>query len=436
MENYFLKTLLYFAFTGLLTAQINSLTKDDNLFLVDSIKITGNEITKEFVILRELTFTEGDKISCSDLEYNRERVYSLGIFNFVNVFRDSILQNNVIINVSETWDIYPIPFYRIENEKVRYGVRLVWKNFRGRNEKLSAMISLGYNPYYQFIYTNPLINEENNLSFSISSIYQWIGNPSKKILQKINKDFEYKYFSNSLSIGKKFDQYNDMYLSLGYFYIETTDNFGYNVTVSNSRIDRYPFLGISFMHDTRDLKQYALYGTLFYSGYLYKGFGIDDISYSTFSVDLRQYDELWGDLSHKYRVAVRHTSGEIPLYDLSFLGHNEFVRGHKNDIREGNNVFIAGYELDFPILKEWDLELDLPLLPTRLTAARIGIHLTAFFDAGAVFDNHDKLSKIRFDKGYGVGINLLFLPHAGLRFEYAFDEQGKGEYLIGTGLSF
>ena len=50
---------------------------------IDSIRIEGNDRTKDFIILRELTFQIGDSVSGKTLRFNRERVFSLRLFNQV-----------------------------------------------------------------------------------------------------------------------------------------------------------------------------------------------------------------------------------------------------------------------------------------------------------------------------------------------------------------
>jgi len=431
--------ILIFFFTAELTAQFivqNEILKDT--FAVDSIKIIGNENTEDYIILRELTFSVGDSVSFNQLDYNKERIYSLGIFNFVNVSADTTLNKiSVVINVTESWYIYPIPFYHLVNDEVRYGIRVVWKNFRGRNEKLSATVAMGYNPYYSMTYQIPVLSKEYNLGMNISSYYQRIVNPSESTKNIIGEDFEYIFISNAVTLGKRINQFNNLAVSVGYSYVEAPKYYDEKVNASKQRIDRYPFMGISYQLDTRDLKQYAMMGTYVNVSYLYKGFGVQDISHSIVFGDFRQFGNLFGSLSHKYRVAAQHTAGNsVPIYDLSYIGYKDFVRGHKSDIREGDNSLVISYELDLPLIKEWDLVMDLPLLPKRLTSARIGIHITAFADAGIAFNTRDRINKLCFDKGWGFGINLLFLPHNGLRFEYAWNEFGQGEFLIGTGLSF
>ncbi len=58
---------------------------NNEMIRVDSITIRGNETTEEYIILRELTFEAGDEINKKILAFNRERIYSLGIFNSVQV---------------------------------------------------------------------------------------------------------------------------------------------------------------------------------------------------------------------------------------------------------------------------------------------------------------------------------------------------------------
>lgn len=55
-------------------------------FVVDSIRIIGNKTTEEFIILQEINFSIGDTLTEQSAHYNRERVYSLGIFNKVFLY--------------------------------------------------------------------------------------------------------------------------------------------------------------------------------------------------------------------------------------------------------------------------------------------------------------------------------------------------------------
>jgi hypothetical protein len=97
-------------------------------FVVDSIKIIGNESTKDFVILKELTFNLGDTLTQAQSFYNRERIYSLGIFNQVSFIPTTVDGENILnIKLEESWYIYPIPFIYVRENDIK---KLSWLNLK------------------------------------------------------------------------------------------------------------------------------------------------------------------------------------------------------------------------------------------------------------------------------------------------------------------
>ena len=167
------KLLIIFAqivivFSSLIYSQTTDSLFNSELypFIVDSIKLSGNEKTEDFIILRELNFAVGDTLTQQNSIYNRERVYSLGIFNHVYFIPTIIDSKRILkIEVEEGWYIYPIPVIQAtENDlnKLSYGMYLKLKNFRGRNEDFTAYLLLGYDPTFGLNYYNPnIIGKEN-----------------------------------------------------------------------------------------------------------------------------------------------------------------------------------------------------------------------------------------------------------------------------------
>ena len=156
LKAYSVKTIL---FTSLLA--FNSFGQSDTIFykgnyniIIDSILVSGNETTEDFVILRELTFGVGDTLNPNIASYNRERIYSLRIFNDVRMRPFLLNEKNILrIEVEESWYIYPIPFIILKDrdwKKLSYGVSVSLLNFRGRNETLKGVAALGYDPSFSF----------------------------------------------------------------------------------------------------------------------------------------------------------------------------------------------------------------------------------------------------------------------------------------------
>lgn len=414
----------------------------DEKFVVDSIKISGNDITEDFIIQRELTFREGDSVTTSQLGYNRERIFSLNLFSKVEVYR--VIQNSmslVQIDVRESWYIYPIPFIRRadkSNNTYSYRMNFTYKNFRGRNENISATVSLGYDPYFSMYYENPVLFYYNDIGAAFGFSYLNSQNKSDLAKQLYGSDFKNRFYSAFVSFYKRLDQFNIISAGLSYDYVKIpNDKYFYGISASGKNIDRTLSLSIAYSYDSRDLKQFPQSGIYAGAVLVHKGFGINNINYDLFGLEYMQYEKVIGELSTRWRIASRNSFGRlVPYYDYSYLGYDESVRGHSFKKREGHNTIISSFEISYPIMKEFDFSIKLPLLPQSLTSARIGIFITAFADAGNAYNNNYRFRLSDFNAGYGIGITILALPYNALRIEYAFGDKGKGELLLGTGFAF
>ena len=433
-------TILLFCFASISFCQTNEVEPDESFYIIDSIKIFGNDITEEFVILRELTFEVGDTIDQHTLEYNKERVYSLGIFNKVNFRFQENDSTNLNIEVEESWYIYPVPFISLKDkdwDKLSYGIIVLIKNFRGRNETLSGRAALGYDPSYSISYFKPSIIYKSDIYFDINLLYQTVTNRSISAANLFGDDFEYTYIINEVGAGNRFGKFHWAGFDLGFHYIESPGYFK-GITASDERIDRLLKVGLSYSYDTRDLIQFPHEGMLFFFYMQFKGFGINNINYQTYNLDFREYRNLFGDLTAKWRLTTRQTSGGfIPFYDYSFLGFDEAVRGYFSREREGHRYYLGSVELFHPLIKDINITLDfVPLLPRQLLTYRLALYAQIFGDTGITQLRGTPLSLKNFDTGYGAGLSLLLLPYNVVRFEVALDEYQNVEYILDLAVSF
>ncbi|HRP93501.1 MAG TPA: BamA/TamA family outer membrane protein [Ignavibacteriaceae bacterium] len=410
-------------------------------FIVDSIAITGNEKTEEFIILRELNFSVGDTLSKVQSFYNRERVYSLGIFNHV-YFIPTIVESKRIltIEVAETWYFYPIPFLDARDgdlKKLTYGVFLRMMNFRGRNEDLTATVRVGYDPLFSLGYYNPNTIGNENIFVGARVGYADISNRSVIAEYLYGKPFSQKSISANLTIGKRFGLFNRFYINTGYNYIETPFYIS-GINASGDRIDNLVDLGIGFEHDTRDLIQFPTDGIFSSITYVQRGLGLDNINYGIARIDFREYRELFEKLISKWRFTSRFTVGKgVPYYDYSRLDGGQKIRGHYNEKYEGNDYYFGSTEFYYPIIKELNIDLTfLPIIPDALLSYRVGFYTQIFAETGLAKLRDEPFAINKFNSGYGFGITLLLLPYQVLRVEAAFNEQMKSELIIDLGISF
>jgi outer membrane protein assembly factor BamA len=383
---------------------------------------------------------EGDTLNPVLAEYNRERVYSLNIFNEVKLHPFELNDiNYLLITIEESWYIYPLPFVTLKNrdwDKISYGVAVKIANFRGRNETLRGRLALGYDPSLTFSYTNPNLSRNLDL-FSIFEIGLLdVNNKSEVAKELAGEDFEHKFYFAKLTFGKRFGLFHRVAVTAGYDYIETPFYIK-GVSASNERIDRTVILGANYNYDTRDLRQYASNGLFAFASFELKGMGINDIKYSIAYIDYREYRPIISSFILKWRLATRLTNGNVPYYDYSYLGLNQRIRGHWNEQQEGNDVFIGSLEMDYWILNDYRLNLYwVPLLPNSLLSYRVGLVWELFADTGTTRLIGEPLALNQFSTGYGTGVSILLLPYFTMRIEYAVNEQFKGQWIFDINASF
>lgn len=408
-------------------------------FVVDSILIVGNKITKDFVILKELTFSLGDTVTNEQLFYNRERIFSLGLFNKVTIEKSNEdFTNIIIIEVEESWYIFPLPFVEVKErdyKKLSYGAYLVYKNFRGRNETIFGTISFGYNPSYGITYINPNLSDEGNYFFRFSSSFSKKKNRSIIAESDFGSEFDYKQIFTSLLLGNRIDPFNKLFLTFSFNYLEL-EKLVPNYTASNQRIDRFPQLGIGYEFDDRDLLQFPRKGNYFYLGSNFHGLGINKVNHQSMKIDFRYYSELFDNLFIKYRTSSRLTFGDnVPQYDYSLIGTEEKIRGNFFKRIEDRNLMTISTELYYPLIKEMQLDFSfIPVIPKQLLSYRVALYLQTFADYGSVFKRNYKSTNSL--SGYGIGLSLLFLPYNVIRFELGFNEKSEKEFIIDLGTSF
>lgn len=409
-------------------------------FRVDSIAIKGNDITEPEIILTELTFSKGEVVDSVKLRYNRERIYSLGIFTNVKLYPESNEdKTTLIIEVNESWYIWPIPFLALRDrdwKKATYGLDVLIMNFRGRNEKLRTSFSLGYDPSFTLQYSKPYWFRKEAIYFDASFVYVNQNNKSRLAEYLYGEKFKQKFIGGNLTLGKRFNLFNKADVYGGFSYV-ATPKFISGVNASNSRIDRLPFLGFRYYYDSRDLAQFPKDGTYFNADILKKGFGEGGIDYNIFSVDFREYRTVYKSLSSKWRFTTRQSFGKlIPFYDNSFLGYSERVRGHFTDISEGHNMYLTQLEFKYPLLTEINIHLNLPLIPEALLSYRVEIYAQAFVEGGVTQFRGKSINLSHGFSGYGFGLTTLVLPYNIARLEFALNELGKSEIIFDLGISF
>src|ERR1035437_10368618 len=225
----FKNLLLFIVFISILKtfAQENDSTVITGKYSVkvDTIVVRGNKISEDYIILRELTFKQGDTLTFKQASYNKDRVYSLDIFNQVKIYPVSYKNKIiVVIDVVESWYIWPIPFAELKNRdwnKISYGIDLAVKNFRGVNETIRIKAGLGYDPSLTLEYIIPILNYNQSIYFGAQLSYNAVQNKSIIAEQKYDAVFNQKMINAQITFGKRISLFHNISVTAGYNYVET-----------------------------------------------------------------------------------------------------------------------------------------------------------------------------------------------------------------------
>ena len=418
--------------------QDSTVTASDTILVVDTIVIVGNKHTKGFVIIREMSLQRGMQITKELLQYDQERIYSLGLFNRVqlHVAVTSHGYADIIVEVSERWFIFPFPIVGVKDrdwDKVYYGIGLLHANFRGRNEKLFGTVVLGYDPSASLSYRNPFLSIDGSYILDTRMAYNKVRNKSIQASSGYD-NFNEKHFSFSFSIGKRIGIKHTFWVTTGYEVIDVSE-YKQGRTNSSTGKDKYPILGLSYTYDTRDLYEYPSYGTLVKASIYKYGIPSGNVDIIRYGADFRRYIPLGSGFVLTTRTFTDIVAaGPTASYHHVFFGYNERVRGHFTEVIEGENLLGVSTELHYPLIKPVYFKFD--FLPAEFSILKFGVGAAAFADAGTAWFRHQPVAINLFARGYGFGVHFI-LPYSWiLRTDYAWNEVRRGEFIVDLGSSF
>jgi outer membrane protein assembly factor BamA len=406
--------------------------------VLDKIIIRGNEVTKDYVILREMTLKPGDTLRLTALEFDRNRIQSLGLFNRVDLSTQVVDHTAVLyVDVSERWYVFPFLVLGVKDrdwKKFYYGLGILHYNFRGRNEKISASFALGYDPFISLRYRNPLLSLESNLFHASRLFYSRVRNKSL-VSQQSGPNFDEDHYGIEATIGKRFNIFRSLSLTLGYEVLTVSQNEA-GRTLSPSGRDAFLSAGVSFYHDSRDLVEYPTRGTLLGASFIKYGFGESSVDYYRLFIDSRRFIPAFGSVIVAGRLFFNLAAGgTVPNYGHVYFGYEDRIRGHFREIYEGESILGSSLELRIPIIPVRFFRVgSIPIQEFGIW--RFALYAALFADAGKVWYRADAFTLRWVVKGYGVGLNFLLPYSSVLRVEYALNEVRRGELILDLSSSF
>lgn len=433
---------------------------------VNRILILGNKLTRNSIILRELSLKKGDFVLESDLpvilEKDQRKLFNLRLFNTVTV-RSLDMGNGLIdllIEVDERWYTFPVPIFQLSDRnfnewwenydhdisRVNYGLKLYQYNMWGRNQTLILTAQFGFQRRFEFQYRIPYINkkQKQGLIFEVDYI------EAKNVADStVNHKLDYfkseDILRNTKGIGLTYTYRNNFYIQhrLKYEYRQTSiadtlQELNPNYLGPEKKNQKFDALTYEFISDHRDVIAYPLKGYQLFLHVQKTGVGVHKdlnktdafLSFSGF-LDLKKNFFL-SNLSFVYTS----TPNKLPYFNYGAMGYNRiFIRGYEVYVIEGPHFFLNKTTFKKRIFNRiWTVENS--IIP-QFNHFPLAIYLKAYTDFGYV-NNYPAYSENSFntllsDKflgGAGFGIDFVTAYDVVVRVEYTFTSQNQSGFFF------
>jgi outer membrane protein assembly factor BamA len=427
-------------------------------FTIERIYINGNKKTKPYIILRELSFKEGDTVKLSELvkkfDYARNQLYNTRLFNDVIVAVKSFTGYKVSIqvDVKERWYIFPLPYLKPVDRnlaawadknyslsRLNYGLKFSWYNFTGRNDKLKLWLITGYSRQLQFSYEQPYADKKLQRGYIAGFSYARF----KEINASTLNNEQYFINTDSAPFAGRYlnEQWNGY---IGYTYrpaIRTRHviqlGFSYNKIDSaiatanpkyfnnNKKAIYYPELSYTVTYNKIDYVAYPLKGFLGEAGVIKKGINSDMNSWELYTKDI------WArKLAHKtwynlYAYGSLKLPFDQPFYNSRQLGYSDlYLRGLERYVVDGVAAAL--------VRNTFKREIASFMVPTYLRSRShdvvpFKIYLKAYGDIGYVYNKNFPGNSLvnRMLYTAGTGLDVVTLYDFVFRVEYSFNQLGQ-----------
>jgi len=435
--------------------------------IVKDIVIKGNRRTQEKVMLIELDFKKGDTLSVQNLgkqiERNKKRLLSIGLFNFVNFnIKDWNYETGELyfeITVVENWYIYPSiilefadrsfnVWWKDENfalDRVNYGLRLDHFNLTGQKDRLKLKFQRGFQYKYEAEYEIPNIYNGWGLGANILfSENREIGYKTTNNRINFIKLEDERVLLNRLRAGFSFSKRNTAHLNqvvrfeVNRFEIDTSVSQRLNPSylLNGRQKMTYGLLSYSMVYDKRLYPVYPEGGYFIF--FDVKKFGWNsksDYNNLTVEVEGQNYFKLAEKLYLGNRAKVRFNLNRDPLAYINnnSIGHGgNNLRGYELYVMDGSDYLIASTALRYQF---WQKVVDfgrfMPVKAFKLMP--IASNIRFVYNTGYAYEPTYKQTNALNNtwlNGYGVALDFLLLNNYLFAIEYNFNQIGdRGLYL-------
>lgn len=445
------------------TKQAQNKQGDNDYLIVDSIRIAGNERTKRYIILREMTFAQGDTLKASKIsptiEQNENNVMKTQLFVTVQMDTMQLYEDQVawLVKVKERWYTFPAPIFNLADRnfnewwveydhqlsRTEYGIRFFQENLTGRNDQLKTLLQFGYTKKFKLSYTLPFFDAAQKSGLKVGAAY----NQNREIAVKTDSN-KLEFFDGDGIMKKGVDfqlQYrrreaiHNTHFAEVKFFSNWVDR---SVLSENNRyykqgenIQRYFQLRYKYQSDFLNNSSYPLKGYFAELDLSKLGLGIfNDVDIWQAKANYDRFTELTKDFYLANSVKGKYSyPRQQPFSIEEGLGYgSRFVRGYEYYVINGQDYLLNRNTLKFQFLEHTFENLDfIPIEQFRTIP--ITLLFKVYGDHGYVWDYTSRENNLFGNQhiyGYGAGFDFVTFYDSVFRFEYSFNERGESDLFL------
>lgn len=451
----------------------------DSLFVkVDTVFITGNRITKPFIILRELSFERDDTIAFTDwqshLDRSKKNLINTSLFNFVDITwkylneTDSGIVRSIAVTIAvrERWYTWPSPVFDVMEQNLNtwwrnghnldratYGFMITRYNFRGRKETVALIARFGYSQQIGGQYSIPFIDKKRTLGVTLTALYtrnHEVFLATRNNLLVFYKDRDH-HIRSDFSASMKF-QYRP-----GIYYRQTLDLKFTDLKVNDDVISlapdyftdtatrmRYFSVSYQLVRDYRDARYYPLSGTYTDVEVTRHGLGLledENLNLTFIAGGFRKYQPVTSRIYAAGMVRFRYLPGQTPpYYHQRALGFSTYVRGYEYYVIDGQSYVLFKSSLKYQLMKP--RTYNVKFLPVeKFNMFHVAIYGGIFCDGGYVQNRstqpvHANTLADTWLYSFGAGLDFVTYYDLVFRFECAVNHLGESGYFLHMGAPF
>lgn len=436
-------------------ANVCARAQESEVAHVRTIIVTGNRITKLYIVKREIGITEGTSYPMSlllhGIEKSRQNLMNTGLFVDVSLCLSPVGSDSldVVVDLKERWYFMLFPYlnpidrnlnvwvneYDMDPSRVNYGIKFHGKNITGRNDKLNAWIINGYTQRLAMNYYNPFSNNALNRGWGFEVAYarnrelnlstsgnrqQFFKDPSRFVRQQFYAGGTYSYRKGSI---------NRHYVKLGIMsesVADTVVRINPNYLGNGAQKAVFPELRYRFQHFDVDYIPYPTKGTTVEAEFLKRGFG-GNVDLSQFTVSAARY---WSLGPRGYWASSAEFHLRVP-FDQPFF--NRFMLGYRESYLRGLEYYVVdglagGFNRNTVAWEFLNLKWKTGLRSRSHAVIPFRFYAKIYGDAGYVYNRsygNDNPLDNRFLYTGGFGIDVVSIYDAVLRLEFSFNQLGQ-----------